>query len=82
MKINLGAGPNWYKDGWFVLDHKVKKRTEFKIPGDLNRIKIKKEACDLVFISHTLEHIPHLQTQNVLTEIKRDNEKRLPLLEF
>ena len=20
MKINLGAGPNWYKDGWCVLD--------------------------------------------------------------
>ena len=57
------------------LTTKLKKRTEFKIPGDLNRIKIKKEACDLVFISHTLEHIPHLQIQNVLTEINRIMKK-------
>ena len=30
MKINLGAGPNWYKDGWCVLDHKVKKKKNLK----------------------------------------------------
>lgn len=75
MKINLGAGPNWYKDGWFVLDHKIKKRGKFKIPGDLNKIKIRKEVCDLVFISHTLEHIPHIQIQNVLIEINRIMKK-------
>ena len=75
MKINLGAGPNWYKDGWCVLDHKVKNKEKFKIPGDLNSIKIKKETCDLIFISHTLEHIPHIQIQNVLTEINRIMKK-------
>ena len=30
MKINLGAGPNWHKDNWYIFDHKVKKRTELK----------------------------------------------------
>tara|TARA_B100002052_G_scaffold254968_1_gene244869 strand:+ start:5227 stop:6078 length:852 start_codon:yes stop_codon:yes gene_type:complete len=71
MKINLGAGPNWeYKD-WFVLDHKVKKNEQYRIKGDLNNINLKDKSCDLVFISHTLEHIPHIQIQKVLSEINR-----------
>lgn len=75
MKINLGAGPNWHKDGWHVLDHKVKKKKGLKIGGDLNNIKLKSKSCDLVFISHTLEHIPHIQIQNVLSEINRIMKK-------
>ena len=23
MKINLGAGPNWYQSGWHILDYKL-----------------------------------------------------------
>ena len=52
MKINLGAGPNWHKDNWYVLDHKIKKNSGLKIGGDLNKIKLKSNSCKLVFISH------------------------------
>ena len=75
MKINLGAGPNWHKDNWYVLDHKIKKNSGLKIGGDLNKIKLKSNSCKLVFISHTLEHIPHIQIQNVLTEINKIMKK-------
>ena len=56
MKLNLGAGPNWECDGWSVLDHKIKKNSKTRIAGDLNDIKIKKNSCSTVFISHTLEY--------------------------
>ena len=75
MKLNLGAGPNWHKDDWYILDHKIKKNNGLKISGDLNKIKLKSNSCDLVFISHTLEHIPNIQIQNVLTEINRVMKK-------
>ena len=48
MKINLGAGPNWHKDNWHVLDHKIK-NSGLKIGGDLNKIKLKSNSCKLVF---------------------------------
>ena len=69
MKINLGAGPNWEQIGWHILDHKIKKNEKFKIKGNLNKINLKDKICDLVFISHTLEHIPHIQIQNVLDQL-------------
>ncbi len=75
MKLNLGAGTNWHCDGWKVLDHKVNKNDDNKIYGDLNNIGLKSEVCDLIFISHTLEHIPHLQIQRVLSEINRVMKK-------
>ncbi len=75
MKINLGAGPNWEHNGWHILDHKIQKNEKFKIKGNLNNINLKDKSCDLVFISHTLEHIPHIQIQNVLTEINRIMKK-------
>jgi len=75
MKINLGAGPNWQHDGWHILDHKLQKNEKHKIKGNLNKINLKSKTCDLVFISHTLEHIPHIQIQNVLTEINRIMKK-------
>ncbi len=75
MKINLGAGPNWQHNGWHTLDHKLQKNEKFKIKGNLNKIYLKNKICDLVFISHTLEHIPHIQIQNVLSEINRIMKK-------
>ncbi len=75
MKINLGAGPNWHHNGWHILDYKLQKNEKFKIKGDLNKINLKDKICEQVFISHTLEHIPHIQIQNVLTEINRIMKK-------
>ena len=42
MKINLGAGPNWVREGWHILDHKVEKNEDLKIKGNLNKINLKK----------------------------------------
>ncbi len=75
MKLNLGAGPNWKNEGWHILDHKVEKNDGYKIKGNLNNINLPNKSCDLIFISHTLEHIPHIQIQNVLTEINRIMKK-------
>ena len=75
MKLNLGAGPNWKRNGWSILDHKIKKNQKNRISGDLNNINLKSETCDLIFISHTLEHIPNIQIQKVLSEINRIMKK-------
>ena len=50
MKINLGAGPNWQHSGWHTLDHKLQKNEEFKIKGNLNKINLKDNTCDLVLL--------------------------------
>ena len=71
MKLNLGAGPYWEKKGWHVLDHKLKKNENDRVAGDISSIKLKSNSCDTVFISHVLEHIPHLKIQKVLCEINR-----------
>jgi len=71
MKLNLGAGPYWDKSGWHILDHKLKKNEKNKVCGDISKINLKSNSCDVVFISHVLEHIPHLKIQKVLAEINR-----------
>jgi SAM-dependent methyltransferase len=71
MKLNLGAGPYWYKEGWYVLDHKLKKNSQNRICGDISKINLDSNSCDVVFISHVIEHIPHLKIQKILAEINR-----------
>ena len=71
MKINLGAGPYWHKDGWHVLDHKLSKPEPGKVNGDISKINLSSKSCDVAFTSHVIEHIPHLKIQKVFTEINR-----------
>ena len=71
MKINLGAGPYWHKDGWHVLDHKLSKPEPGKVNGDISKINLPSNSCDVAFSSHVIEHIPHLKIQKVFTEINR-----------
>lgn len=71
MKLNLGASRNWEKDGWHVLDHKIKETTGTKISGDIANIGLPDASCDLIFSSHVFEHIPHIKMQAVLAEINR-----------
>ena len=71
MKINLGAGPYWHKDGWHVLDHKLKSPQPGKVNGDISKINLSSKSCDVAFTSHVIEHIPHLKIQKVFTEINR-----------
>jgi hypothetical protein len=71
IKLNLGASPIWYKNGWLVLDHKLKKTTKEAIAGDASRIDLPDNSCKIVFCSHVFEHIPHYKLPLVLSEINR-----------
>lgn len=71
IKLNLGAAPIWSKDGWHVLDHKLKKTNGNKIAGDAENIKLKNSSCSIVFTSHVFEHIPNIRLPLILAEINR-----------
>jgi len=71
MKLNLGASPIWRRDGWHVLDHKIKETGGFKVAGTAALIDLPDESCDVVFCSHVFEHIPHTQLPVVLAEVNR-----------
>lgn len=71
IKLNLGASPIWHKDGWHVLDHKIKKTDGDKIAGDASAMDLADQSCDVVFCSHVFEHIPHTRLPLVLSEINR-----------
>lgn len=71
MKINLGASRHWVKDGWAVLDHRIEKTEGLRISGDIGAMRLPDKSCDIVFMSHVLEHIPHIRVQKVLAEINR-----------
>lgn len=71
MKINLGASRHWVKENWAVLDHRVEKSQGFQIAGDIAAMQLESGSCDLVFLSHVIEHIPHLKIQSVMMEINR-----------
>ena len=50
IKLNLGASPIWFKNGWHTLDHKAKKNLNFVIKGDMNNINLPNDSCNLVFV--------------------------------
>jgi SAM-dependent methyltransferase len=71
IKLNLGASPIWHKEGWHVLDHKLKETDGFKIAGDAADMDLPDACCDIVFCSHVFEHIPHTRLPLVISEINR-----------
>ena len=71
IKLNLGASPIWHKEGWHVLDHKIKETGGFKVAGTAANIDLPDACCDVVFCSHVVEHIPHTQLPLVLSEVNR-----------
>ena len=71
LKFNLGAGPIWKQDGWYVLDHKLTRSTGNAIAGDAANIDLPDNSCSVVFCSHVFEHIPHYRLPLVLSEINR-----------
>ena len=70
-KLNVGASPIWKQDGWFILDHKIKKNSDFHISGDALNINMEDESCDILFCSHVFEHIPHSELPLVIAEFNR-----------
>ena len=71
VKLNLGAGPIWQKNGWHALDHKLKKSEGGRIAGDATNMDLPDESCSVVFCSHVFEHIPHVRLPIVIAEINR-----------
>lgn len=71
IKLNIGAGPLWNKDGWHTLDHKFKDNSDTSIVGDAIDMPLEEESCSTLFTSHMFEHIPHTKLERILIEFNR-----------
>lgn len=71
IRLNLGASPIWFKEEWYIVDHKIKKSTGKTIAGDAANIGLPDESCSIVFCSHVFEHIPHYRLPVIISEINR-----------
>ena len=72
-KINIGAGYDWKVDGWCTLDNaplkgKLKKNQFF---GKCWDSKFDDNSFDIIFTSHTLEHVPHFRLEKTISEFNR-----------
>jgi SAM-dependent methyltransferase len=75
IKLNVGASPIWEKEGWHILDHKIRGGSEMSIMGDASDIPLESCSCKTIFNSHMFEHIPHTKLESILIEINRVLEK-------
>ena len=61
-KINIGAGPNWFHEGWEVLDNAPGDYSEtWKHRGKCWDSELPSKCYDIVFTCHMLEHVPHFR---------------------
>jgi hypothetical protein len=71
-KINIGAGPNWYKEGWEVLDNGSSDYSPFwKHNGKCWDSKLPEGTFDIVYTHHMLEHVPHFRMEKTIAEFNR-----------
>lgn len=75
LKLNVGASPIWEKEGWYILDHKIREGSEMSIQGDASDIPLERCSCKTIFNSHMFEHIPHTKLESILIEFNRVLEK-------
>jgi len=75
IKLNVGASPIWRKEGWHILDHKIREGNETTITGDASNIPIENGSCETIFNSHMVEHIPHTRLEDIFIEFNRVLEK-------
>ncbi len=75
FKLNVGASPIWEKEGWHILDHKIREGSEMSIIGDASDIPLESCSCKTIFNSHMFEHIPHTKLESILIEFNRVLEK-------
>jgi len=71
IKLNVGASPIWNKDGWYVLDHKIREEKKKILLGDASNIPLTNSSCETIFCSHMFEHIPHNRLEAILLEFNR-----------
>lgn len=71
MKLNIGSGSNWSNPGWYSLDYRITKNTNKQIVGKADSINLKSSTCELLFCSHVIEHIPHIELEKNILEFNR-----------
>ena len=71
IRLNVGAGPIWEKNGWHTLDHKKSDYRDDQVIGDAADIPLEDGSCETIFTSHMFEHIPHTKLENILLELNR-----------
>jgi predicted SAM-dependent methyltransferase len=71
-KINIGAGSNWYEEGWELLDNGSGRYNEpWKHRGKSWDTRLPDDTYDIVFTSHMLEHVPHFRIEKTIAEFNR-----------
>jgi len=75
IKLNVGGGSRWEREGWKVLDYRAKNSKKF-IKGYADKIHLKKNTCDVIFCSHVIEHIAHVKLEKVFLEFNRVLNKK------
>lgn len=75
IKLNVGGGSRWEREGWKVLDYRATNSKKF-IKGYADKINLKKNTCGIIFCSHVIEHIPHVRLEKVFLEFNRVLKKK------
>lgn len=71
-KINIGAGNLWKSDGWETLDNApTPYPNKWQHYGKCWDTKLNSNFYDIVFTSHTLEHVPQFRIERTIYEINR-----------
>tara|TARA_X000000950_G_scaffold258510_1_gene326058 strand:+ start:14016 stop:14885 length:870 start_codon:yes stop_codon:yes gene_type:complete len=71
-KINIGAGNLWKSDGWETLDNApTSYPNKWQHYGKCWDTKLNSNFYDIVFTSHTLEHVPQFRVERTISEINR-----------
>ena len=71
-KINIGAGAFWRSDGWETLDNAPSSYSyKWQHYGKCWDTKLKSNSYEIVFTSHTLEHVPQFRIEKTFAEINR-----------
>ena len=69
MKLNLGAGRDWSREGWTTLDHRILR--PFRLPYQAWDLPWADKTFAVVFSSHMIEHISHFRIERTICEINR-----------
>ena len=70
-KINIGAGLKWKGKNWHTLDNAPGKYNKNQFYGKCWNSNLKSNYYNIVFSSHTLEHIPQFRIEKTISEFNR-----------
>lgn len=73
IKLNVGSGPRWNKEGWHRLDYKIAGQTGTSplVLGTAEKMELADSSVDIIFSSHMVEHIPQCRLPLVFAEFWR-----------